>query len=148
MQNNETAAAQGGTSYNATQTGNGAIALGNGAKAVGERGVMVGGNNSGNINTGTQTQGISAAELTALFAPLLAVIAQAPKDKQVAAMQQVEALRVEIASGEQAKDKNMANIIKNLLEYVPAALGALTSLVSSPVIGYMAGAVTQFVLGI
>ncbi len=37
------------TTYQATQTGNGAIAQGNGAKAVGAGGVFVGGNNSGNM---------------------------------------------------------------------------------------------------
>jgi len=43
-----------GTSYTATLTGSSAIARGSGAQAVGERGVMVGGANSGVINTGTQ----------------------------------------------------------------------------------------------
>lgn len=43
-----------GTAYNATLSGNGAIAQGREAKAVGAGGVMVGGNNSGTINTGTQ----------------------------------------------------------------------------------------------
>ena len=48
------AAAPGGTSQKATVTGGGAIAQGRGAKAVGARGVLVGGNSTGNINTGTQ----------------------------------------------------------------------------------------------
>ncbi|MFY9261730.1 MAG: hypothetical protein WAO71_14650 [Gallionella sp.] len=138
--------------YQATQTGNGAIAQGNGATAVGAGGVIVKGDNNGNINTGTQTNGIPAEALAALFAPLLAVIAQAPADKQAAALQQVEALKAEIAKGKDAKDKTLANTIKGLLEYVPAAIGALTALFSSPVIGDMVGgavgAATEFVLGI
>ncbi len=140
------------TTYQATQTGNGAIAQGNGATAVGAGGVIVKGDNNGNINTGTQTNGIPAAELAALFAPVLAVIAQAPADKQAAAMQQVEALKAEVAKGKEAKDKELAKTIKGLLEYVPAAIGALTTLFTSPAIGEMVGGavgtVTEFVLGI
>ncbi|MGH8863811.1 MAG: NACHT domain-containing protein [Burkholderiales bacterium] len=48
-------AAPSGTTYQATLTGNGAIAQGPGATAVGAGGVHVGGKNTGNINTGTQT---------------------------------------------------------------------------------------------
>ena len=48
------AAAAGATTYQATLTGGGAIVQGGGT-AVGERGVHVGGQNTGSINTGTQT---------------------------------------------------------------------------------------------
>lgn len=148
MPNNENTTPPSGTSYHATNNGDGAIAQGHAATAVGAGGVFVGGNNSGNIDTGTQSNGIPAAELAALFAPLLAVIAQAPADKQAAAMQQVEALKAEIAKGKEAKDKELAKTIKGLLEYVPAAMGALTALFSSPIVGEMVGAATEFVLGI
>ena len=47
--------AQTGTTYSAKLKGDGAIAQGTHAKAVGAGGVMIDGNNSGNINTGTQT---------------------------------------------------------------------------------------------
>lgn len=47
-------AATDGTTYKANLTGSGAIAQGPGATAVGADGVSVGGNHSGNINTGTQ----------------------------------------------------------------------------------------------
>jgi hypothetical protein len=50
----ETTAASAGSSYQATLTGNGAIAQGTGATAVAAGGVFVGGNNSGAINTGTR----------------------------------------------------------------------------------------------
>jgi hypothetical protein len=43
-----------GNTYQATLAGHGAIAQGPGAKAVGAGGVLVDGNNSGKINTGTQ----------------------------------------------------------------------------------------------
>lgn len=90
-----------GTSYRANLTGSGAIAQGPGATAVGARGVSVRGNNTGNINTGTQvdtgggayvggnvatggdfvgrdriTHGISPRDLQPLFAPLLTAVAK------------------------------------------------------------------------
>ena len=43
-----------GNTYQAPLTGNGAIAQGPGATAVGAGGVAIRGNNTGNINTGTQ----------------------------------------------------------------------------------------------
>jgi eukaryotic-like serine/threonine-protein kinase len=49
------AAAPGTTTYQATLTGDGAIAQGPGARAVGAGGVVVGGNNIGRINTVLQT---------------------------------------------------------------------------------------------
>lgn len=48
-------AASGGDSYHAALKGSGAIAQGIDAKAVGAGGVMIGGNNSGSINTGMQS---------------------------------------------------------------------------------------------
>ncbi|MGH8548502.1 MAG: hypothetical protein ACRERU_07870 [Methylococcales bacterium] len=58
------AESSGGTHYQATLSGNGAVAQGPGATAVGARGVVVGGNNVGNINTGTRidTGGGAAVE--------------------------------------------------------------------------------------
>ena len=47
-------AAAGGNTYNANLTGGGAIAQGPGAMAAGAGGVVVGGQNTGSINTGTQ----------------------------------------------------------------------------------------------
>lgn len=49
------AAAVGGATYQATLAGNGAIAQGPGATAASAGGVAIGGNHTGNINTGTQT---------------------------------------------------------------------------------------------
>ncbi|MDG4597345.1 MAG: hypothetical protein P9F75_16940 [Candidatus Contendobacter sp.] len=49
------AAAGGGNTYQATVTGSGAIAQGPGATAAGAGGVAIGGNHTGNINTGAQT---------------------------------------------------------------------------------------------
>jgi len=104
----------------ATVTGSGAIAQGPGAKAVGAGGVLVGGNNSGKINTGTQidtgggayvggnvhagrdfigrdqiTQDVSPASLEPLFASLLSIVGQqATADRQTTAVQKVKELQV------------------------------------------------------
>lgn len=126
----------GSKTYEATLSGSGAIAQGAGATAVGAGGVYVGGNNTGNINTGTQintgggayvggnvtaggdfvgrdkiTQGLTSAELERLFALLLAAVAQeAPPEKQAAAVQQVQELKAEAAKGSKADDSRMAKI--------------------------------------
>ena len=125
------------TTFQATLTCNGAIAQGSDATAVGAKGVSIGGNSSGNINTGTQintgggayiggnikvggdfvgrdkvTQGVSLNEIELLFAPLLTLVAQqAIPHHKVEAMQQAEALKTEVAKGQQADDNKVAKTI-------------------------------------
>ena len=161
--------------YNATLTGNGAIAQG-GGNGVGARGVHVGGNNTGNINTGTQTtvntrggtyvggnvdtgggdftgrdkieQGIPPSELEGLFAPLLAAVAQhAPADKQAALEQQVRELQAEVARGKQADDDKIGRIVDGLVSMVPGAIGAVVKLFATPILRGVTGPVTRLVLG-
>lgn len=191
------ATAPGGTTYEATLTGNGAIAQG-GGMAVGAGGVHVGGNNPGTINTGTQvhtgggayvggnvnaggdfvgrdrivhgdqittgdvsgtgiaigrgaqanvSQGISPRDLELLFAPLLALVAhQAPAGMQVAAVQQVQELKAEVAKGKQADDSKLGKIVDGLVGMVPGAIGAVVSIFATPVLGGIVGPVTKFVL--
>lgn len=151
------AAAPGGNTYHATLTGSGAIAQGPGATAVGAGGVAVRGNNTGNINTGTQThidtgggthvdgnvntsgnfvgrdqiisQGISPYDLERLFAPLLAAVAQqAPPGQQAAAVQQVQELKAEVAKGQQADRTRIGKIVDSLVAMVPGAIGIVASL--------------------
>jgi hypothetical protein len=170
------AAAPGGTTYQANLTGNGAIAQGRGARAVGPSGVYVDGKNTGNINTGTQTridtsggayvggnihtdggdfvgrdkiiQGISPQDLETLFAPLLAIVVQqAPSDKQLAAAQQVQELKAEVAKGKQADDSKMGKIVDGLVGMVPGAVGQVVSMFATPILGGIAGPVTKCVLG-
>jgi hypothetical protein len=166
------AAAPGGTTYQATLTGSGAIAQGPGATAVGAGGVHIGGQNTGSINTGTQvntgggayvsgnvnaggdfvgrdriTQGISPRDLETLFAPLLAAVAQqAPSDKQAAAVQQVQELKAEVAKGKQADDRKVGKIVDGLVEMVPGAVGQVISMFATPVLGGIVGPVTKYVL--
>jgi hypothetical protein len=168
MTHNENTTPQGGTSYHATQTGNGAIAQGNGAQAIGAGGVVVGGN-SGNVNTGTQhfsggtvvfggvdTGGgdfigrdkIIHGTPVADFAPLLAVIAQAsaPADKQAKAMQQVATLQAEVAKGKQADDTVIAAMLESVVALIPATVNTLVGMFSNPLLGEIAGGATKYVL--
>jgi len=169
------AAAPGGTRYQADLTGNGAIAQGPGATAVGARAVYVGGKNTGNINTGTQTkintgggayvgggvdtgggdftgrdkvtQGISARDMEPLFAPLLAAVAQyAPADRQAAALRQVQQLKAEVAKGKQGDDAKIGNIVEGLVARVPGAIGAVVTMFATPILSGIVGPVTKYVL--
>jgi len=171
----DAAGATGSTTYNASLSGNGAIAQGSGATAVGARGALVGGNNSGNINTGTQshietdggaytggnvstgggdfvgrdssTQGLAAADLEPLFASLLALVAnKAPADQRAEALKQVQELKAETANGREADDSKLATIIDGLVAMVPEAIGNIVGLFATPVLRGIAGPVTKFVL--
>jgi hypothetical protein len=168
-------AATGSGAHQATLNGSGAIAQGGGT-AVGAGGVYVGGQNTGQINTGTQTNvdtgggahivsnvntgggdfigrdkithGISPHELEPLFATLLAAIAQqAPAQTKAAAVQQAEELKAEVAKGEKAEDGKIAKIVDGLTGMVPGAVGAVVSLFATPILGGIAGPVTKYVLG-
>jgi hypothetical protein len=164
--------ASGATTYQANVTGSGAIAQGPGAVAVGAGGVHVGGSNRGSINTGTRidtgggayvdrnvqagsdfvgrdkiTQGIPLHELETLFAPLLvAAVQHAPPGKQAEAVRQVEELKAETAKGKQADDGRIAKIVEGLADMIPGAVGSVLSLFAAPILGGIAGPVTQYVL--
>lgn len=169
------AAAPAGESYQATLSGSGAIAQGRGAQAVGAGGILVGGDNSGNINTGQQTHtnsaggthiggsvhtgggdfvgrdqikyGFSPHDLEALFAPLLvAVVQHAPAAEKAAAVQQVQQLKAELAKDPQTADDKVGKILEGLAAMVPAAIGAIVSAFASPLLAGVAGPVTKVVL--
>lgn len=159
--------------YKATVTGGGAAAQGPGATAVGKGGVIIGGSNTGSINTGTQTridtgggayvggnvqagefvgrdkikQGISLRDLEPLFAPILSAIQQhAPAEQQAVAAQQVEDLKTEAAKGKQADDGKVGKIMEGLAAKVPDTVSAIVSAFASPLLGGIAGPVTKYVL--
>ncbi|MES9904117.1 MAG: hypothetical protein ABW168_15765 [Sedimenticola sp.] len=156
-------------------TGDGTIAQGPDAVALGAGAVLVGGSNSGDINTGTQTNintgggtyidggvdtgggdfigrdnithGISSGELESLFAPLLALITQQlPPDQQTTAIEQTDALKTEIAKAEQSDDGRMAKIIDGLVDRVPGAVGAVIKMFATPILSGIVGPVTKYVL--
>jgi hypothetical protein len=168
----QVAAAPANVTYQATLSGSGAIAQG-GGDALGKRAVKVGGSNFGNINAGTQietgggafvgrdvntqggdfvgrdqtSQGFSPRDLETLFAPLIiAVINQAPTDKQVDAIQQVEELKAEVTKGDQAEDSRIGRIVDGLVTMVPGAVGAIVGMFATPILSGIAGPVTKYVL--
>ncbi len=65
---------------------------------------------------------------------------------QVAALCQVEALKAEVAKGQQVEDGKIATIVNGLVDLVPKALGAILSLFATPILSGIAGPVTKFVL--
>jgi len=169
----EDTAAHGANSYHADLDGSGAIAQGPNATAVGAGGVVVGGNNTGNINTGTKidtggaayvggnvtvhqgdfvgrdkfTQGVSPGELASLFAPLLdAITQQVPADQRTDAVKHVEDLKVEVARDKDADDSKIAGIIEGLAKMVPGAIGTIVNMFATPILNGIAGPVTAYVL--
>lgn len=152
----------------------GAAASGKGAKAVGERGVQVGGDAAGPINTGDQKTdtgggayvagnvsagrdfigrdkidygaGLSGAELAQLFAPLMSAAQEAPRENREEAVETVEALQEEAAKGQEADDSRLAKLLDSLVELAPGAVSAAVSTFATPILGGLAGPVTKFVL--
>ena len=91
-------------------------------------------------------QGISGAELDKLFAPLMAAAASATPDKRAEAEEDAEALKDEVAKGDQADDTIMAKLIDGLVTLAPGAVSAVTSMFATPILAGLAGNATKFVL--
>lgn len=103
----------------------------------------------GNVNVGgdivgrdkiTGTQ-ISSNQLDAIFRPLEKAVEQQPE-----AAQNVEALKNEAAKGKQADDGVMAKLVKGIAGLVPGAVSAVVSAFATPILGGVAGPVTEYVL--
>jgi hypothetical protein len=109
----------------------------------GSTGIAIGRNASASV---TQTQGISGAELAALFAPLEQAVQSGPADNQPEAQEKLQDLEAEVAKGDEADDSRMAGLINDLVDLVPGAVGATVSVFASPIFGGIAGPVTDFVL--
>jgi hypothetical protein len=91
--------------------------------------------------------GRSPCNLEPLFARLLAVVAQhAPPENQTVAVPQVQELKVAVARGKQADDSKIAKIVEGLVDLVPKAVGAIVSTFAKPILGGIAGPVTERVL--
>lgn len=91
--------------------------------------------------------GTSADELAKALAPVDAIQQNAGTATQAAAMQEIEALKQELAKGRQADDTRVAGILDGLANLVPGAVAAVVSAFGTPLLGGIAGPVTQFVLG-
>ncbi len=111
----------------------------------------------GGVNTGggnfvgrdqTVQQGLGGAELAVALAPLIDAIQRAAPnpETQAAAMREMEELKQELAKGKGADDQRVAGILDDLAKLVPGAVAAVVSAFGTPLLGGIAGPVTQFVL--
>ena len=96
--------------------------------------------------TANVTTGIPAADLDKLFAPLMNLVETAPASKRDEAIQAVAALREEVAKGKKADDSRIGKLLDRLVDLAPEAVSAVVSAFTSPILGGLAGPVTQFVL--
>jgi hypothetical protein len=100
-------------------------------------GIAIGRGASANVR-----QGLSGAELTRLFAPLLVQVAQ----EQPTAVSQVHALKTEAGKGEDADDEKMADLVTAIADAAPSAVEGLVNLFTNAVVAKAAGAATKYVL--
>ena len=92
--------------------------------------------------------GLAAADVAQALAPVLAAVQTNAADAatQVAAMQEVETLKAELAKGKDADDSRIASILDGLANLVPGAVAAVVSAFGAPLLAGIAGPVAQFVL--
>ena len=109
------------------------ISVGN----VSGTGIAIGRGAQANVN-----QGISGAELTELFAPLLRQVAQ----ENSTAVPQVNALKEEASKGEGADDEKMAGLIEAIAEAAPTAVEGIVNLFTNSIIAKAAGGATNYIL--
>lgn len=94
----------------------------------------------------TVSAGLSSQEIDRLFLPLMAALREAPPDRRDEALQAAQALRGEVAKGEDANDTRMAKLLDGLVELVPGAVSAVVIAFASPVLGGIVGPVTKYAL--
>ena len=89
----------------------------------------------------------STADLDAALAPVVDAIRQhAAAAAQVTALEQVAALKQELAKGKDAGDTRVAGILDGLANLVPGAVAAIVGAFGTPLLSGIAGPVTRFVL--
>ncbi len=158
----------------AVVAGAGAVAQGSATTAAGARGVAIGGNNAGAINTGAITRidtgggafiagsvtagrdfvgrdtvrhGLTPDDVESLFAPLLTAIIQGvPAHEAESAARKAAELKAEVAKGAKAEDGIIAGIVEDLAGRAPGAIIKLIDLFAMPILGGIAGPVTKYVL--
>jgi hypothetical protein len=88
----------------------------------------------------------SAAALDDALRPLVEAIKTAPAEVRPEAEAKLAALKQEAAKGEKANDSTVAKLVDGLVGLVPGAVSAVVSAFATPLLGGIAGPVTQFVL--
>ena len=89
----------------------------------------------------------SAAALDDALRPLIEAVRDAPAEKQAEAEAKLAALKQEAAKSKgAADDKAIAKLVDGLVGLVPGAASAVVSAFAMPLLGGIAGPVTDFVL--
>jgi tetratricopeptide (TPR) repeat protein/MinD-like ATPase involved in chromosome partitioning or flagellar assembly len=118
----------------------------------GGRDIVIGGNVSGSevqpikgvsVSMG---QNIRKSELDDLLMPLTTQIRNVPPDSADQVQGAFQALKAELAKGNQADDRVLARTVDKLISQVPATGETLADLLTSPRLGTFVGPVTQFVI--
>jgi hypothetical protein len=106
-------------------------------------GIAIGRGASANVQTG-----LSGDELAKALAPVVEAVQRnsAGAATQAAALQQIDELTQELAKGKGANDARIADILDELAKRVPGAVAAVVSTFGTPLLGGLAGPVTQYVL--
>jgi hypothetical protein len=93
-------------------------------------------------------QGVSGDELAKALAPMIDAVQRSATGAamQAAALHAIEELKQELAKGTRAEDTRVASIVDDLARMVPGAIAAVVSAFATPLVGGLAGPVTQFVL--
>lgn len=103
----------------------------------GSSGIAIGRGAQANVH-----QGLSGAELTELFAPVLQQVAQA----NPTAVPQVNALKAEVGKGDDADDEKVADLISGIAEAAPTAVEGIVNLFTNSIIAKVAGGATKYML--
>lgn len=101
------------------------------------------------IGRGAQAQfsaGATAQEIERAFAPLMALLLQAPPGQREAAEATAGALKKELAKDSGPNDETLSSLVKGLVSLVPAAASAVGGVFVSPVLAGMVGPATRAVL--
>lgn len=94
----------------------------------------------------SEQTGLTGESLNQLFLPLMQILEAIPAESRGEAREKVQNLKEEVAKGKGAEDSRIAGLLDGLVELVPGAVGAITSIFATPVLSGIAGPVTKFVL--
>jgi hypothetical protein len=89
----------------------------------------------------------ASIKLDEALQPLVTAINAAPEDKRNKALSDVETLKQEAAKGEKRDDGVVAKLVEGIVDLIPGATSAVVSAFATPILGGIAGPVTQYVLG-
>ena len=89
----------------------------------------------------------TSREIEEALRPLTDAVKDAPREKRAEALVKLGELKTEAAKGEKRDDSVVAKLVDQLVDLVPGAASAAVSAFGTPILGAIAGPVTEFVLG-